>query len=410
MSLETVIQQHKQTLGNKYIGQMEILTPVHIGSGVKLTQGIDFWTDNNRTYIVEQEKLMEYLSKLIEDNPNIEPDEIKDFSGTDRNKRYAILKKVGASKTYNFTCSTSEISEFERDGNGKPYLPGSSIKGAIRTALYSRFYNQLPLVVKDSQLNNLGRKPQWAADNLSKKLMGEDSNHDFMRSLVVGDAFFKESDFELKETHVLKHADRTGNSSVWKKINRTENRMIVTAEMLRPQVAKSHFNLRFDNFLLNREFFGNKTMNLEILCSVINEHSRHLLEIDSIYFDKLKPKQQGSVATKGQQDNPFAAALKAFGGFDELDSVRQQITYLKSLIPQKDTPQYKSSFILPIGWGIGWGGMTGAFLKNSEINNLRERGIIKQGTTDFLFPKSRKIVFQNNTPQYLSGWVKITLA
>ena len=407
MSLETVIQEHKKTLGNRYTCQLEVLSPVHIGSGVKLAQGMDFWTDSNKTYIVEQEQLMNFLSERIEDNPDIEPDEIKDFSGNDRDKRHAILKKVGASKTYNLACPTSEISQFERDGNGVPYMPGSSIKGAIRTALFNRFYNQLPLHIKDFQINNLGRNPQWAADKLAKKILGEDSNHDFMRSLVVGDVFFNESNLELKETHVLKHSDTTGNSCVWKNINRTDNRMIVTAEMLRPQVAKAQFSLRFDSFLLDRGFFGNKELNLETLCSIINEHSRHLLDVDSIYFDKLKPKPLNSNTAKGQQDNPFAALKQTFGSFDELDTIRQQITQLKNLIPPKETPQYKTSFVLPIGWGIGWGGMTGTFLKTNEIYNLRERGIIKQGTRNFLFPKSRKIVFQNSSPQYLSGWVKI---
>ena len=70
--IDDKIKLSKEKLGLKIPCTLEILSPVHIGSGVKLAKDIDFFNDGNSITIVSQAELMQYL----EDNP----DELDSFS------------------------------------------------------------------------------------------------------------------------------------------------------------------------------------------------------------------------------------------------------------------------------------------------------------------------------------------
>ena len=61
MTFEELINESKSKLGLKIPCSIEILTPVHIGSGVKLTEGIDFVKTDHSVEIIPQSELMEYL-------------------------------------------------------------------------------------------------------------------------------------------------------------------------------------------------------------------------------------------------------------------------------------------------------------------------------------------------------------
>jgi CRISPR-associated protein Csm5 len=52
--------------------------------------------------------------------------------------------------------------------------------------------------------------------------------------------------------------------------------------------------------------------------------------------------------------------------------------------------------------------MTGDALTDRQLTDIREKLVL--GKKKFpVFPKSRKIVFENGIPDSLTGWVKITL-
>ena len=73
------------------------------------------------------------------------------------------------------------------NGKGLPYIPGSSIKGAIRSALFSTEVREAGKVVNN---NDLYDRDKIKGNVLEKKLFGFDPNHDVFRFLQIGDVYF----------------------------------------------------------------------------------------------------------------------------------------------------------------------------------------------------------------------------
>lgn len=394
MSLETVIQGHKQTLGNRYTCQLEILTPVHVGSGVKLAKGLDFWSDERKTYIVSQEALMDYLTKTNE----------HDLFDSEL-ERQKILKKVVATKTYNLPCSGGEIFEFERDGNNTPYLPGSSIKGAIRTALFedimqnvsSDEYNNAIQKVFD----NKRAKKETAANDILKEVFGKDPNHNLMRALTVSDVGFKEKDIDLKKVLIL---NLNRNDWGWKRLGgrnewRAENASPLFVEMIKPDEVQT-FTLKLDSFLFENERAKEKLkikhpLSISSLLDSLNNHADSSLRKELEFLDE-----------RAKEDRSR-----------QLQKLIEYVEDLRAMIPKQETAEAKTTCLLRLGWGSGWRSMTGDWLEAVDLDDLRWQFNMgkffknQDGEREMFseFPKTRKIVFSGNTPQYLSGWVKITV-
>lgn len=117
-TLTETLKSAKQTLGEKIPCSIEILSPVHIGSGVRLVEGWDFvYSKNSKILkIVRQEDLLPTLSEK----------QLNEFNNDQR--RREILSKANSKRTYELDYQRGEVLEFERNGNGIPYIPGSSFK------------------------------------------------------------------------------------------------------------------------------------------------------------------------------------------------------------------------------------------------------------------------------------------
>jgi len=129
-TLTETLQSVKQVLGEKIPCSIEILSPVHIGSGERLTNGWDFIYKNGLLKIVSYEELLPTLSEK----------QLSEFNDSER--RDDILTAAKSERIYKLNYRKGEVLEFERNGNGIPYIPGSSFKGAIRTALFVSEYNK----------------------------------------------------------------------------------------------------------------------------------------------------------------------------------------------------------------------------------------------------------------------------
>jgi len=176
--------------------KIKTLTPVHISSGNKLT-GLDFAVENGRVIVLDTPKLFKALEekgcdllKAVEDLGTRKislKDLVRDFDlKLEDFKRYEakLVGNVG-----------SEISE-QIKTNEMPYIPGSSIKGAIRTAilwyavkndksLLDFAINHLKKLVRGQVTSNVLKH---ADDKLEKKVFGENPREDFMRVVRVTDS------------------------------------------------------------------------------------------------------------------------------------------------------------------------------------------------------------------------------
>lgn len=380
-TIDEKIKASKQKLGEKIPCSIEVLTPVHIGSGVKLTEGIDFIKNNSSVHIIPQSTLLRYLEENPEERDNF-------ING---GYRLSALNNIPEGNKYNISIGrTSEINEFERSGNGKPYIPGSSIKGSIRTILLKKRFDALqPSEQSDLLKKVTSNRKEWASEPVMKALFGDTSNENLMRILEIFDAEF--DILELEKVIILSLTNESGTSYGWKQLWNRQNTNDYTrasqiiAEAL-PIGSKGYFSFQLGSFLLNDttakeklKFIENSFENIYNLRKLINEYSTTKLLSEKSFFEKLKsPKPLTSV-------------------INEIDVLIEKIKKLSD-----------DEFIMRLSWGSGWKGMTGDYLDANWLNKFRSK--YRLGKNGFsVFPKTRRIVFEDNEPKYLTGWIKVKL-
>ncbi|MEM4197077.1 MAG: type III-A CRISPR-associated RAMP protein Csm5 [Candidatus Anstonellaceae archaeon] len=141
---EGFIYKNKEIEYKKY--KIITQTPVHIGSGEKISEKNYYYDQKTNQFIVPGEELYEILEKTNKIKEFIESMEkglkISDFLTRNQNvleelKKTNVLKIEAAEEKQNDLM----ISLLQKTNN-LPYIPGSSIKGMIKTALYYHFYKK----------------------------------------------------------------------------------------------------------------------------------------------------------------------------------------------------------------------------------------------------------------------------
>lgn len=196
---------------------IKLLSDLHIGTGTKLFEGLDWieWADG---YI--------YLSDQVAINDLVMQRGLADG----RDERFVANKITGLSlqdlmalgwlkaddiqaPSVHFPYrlrgkpATREIREEIKDIYGKPYLPGSTVKGALRTVLAGVAAEELQPKVSEDRL---GRSRSWAAQPVERALFGADPNHDFLRMLQVSDSSpVAPSRVQLRQANIYPTAGET---------------------------------------------------------------------------------------------------------------------------------------------------------------------------------------------------------
>lgn len=394
-TFEEYLKESKEKLGLKIPCSIEILTPVHIGSGVKLTEGIDFIKTDHSVQIISQSELMEYLKN--------NPDELDRFINGNYNLN--SLRRTPEGRTYFLNVGRArEIIEFERNGFGKPYIPGSSLKGAIRTIILKTAFDRLDNTQKQDLLKKVNsNKKEWAAEPIVKEIFGDDSNHNLMRVLEIFDAEFEE--INLEKVLILSLTNEEGTSYGWKLMGKPSknvpdpNRATWIFVEALPIGSKGYTSISLSKFFfsdpvaINELKFNEPTLsNIRNLISTINEYSLSKLTSEKGFFERLRTP---------------ANLIDLIKNIDSLISQFNELT--------------QDEFIMRISWGSGWKGMTGDFVDDLMKNDYKKwidffrdkycDGLkMKMGRPGFkIFPKTRRIVFEDDKPKYLTGWIKVKL-
>lgn len=165
--------------------KLQILSPLHIGNGNELRQGFDFVVHGNKTYRLDEDAVLQAKQTLLK---------------TDRSGNYPVPGKLLQEADFNNVelfryilrghprsqQTDARIKPFIKDVFDRPYIPGSSLKGALRTALAWTGWKEIKPQLDRS---SIGRSRSWAGQPLEKKLFGPDPNHDLLRALHVSDLF-----------------------------------------------------------------------------------------------------------------------------------------------------------------------------------------------------------------------------
>lgn len=376
-----------------YTAHVKLLSPLHIGTGTKLLRGID-WLPYRDGYIYfadDKVLLGAVLDRAVADGKT-EMQVIRAISGLSLEE----LRDAGWLPDADFRTDSSifryrlrgepatrEIREQLKDPWGRPYLPGSSLKGALRTVLAAVAVEQMPL-----DLAKLDRRRAWAAQPIERDIFGADPNRDFMRMIQVGDSQPLESaTLRLARAHIYPSASSTryGRSqgldvNLEVVMKGAEFALPVHLPLHLIRLTDKPFNTRRREELSHWE---SKARWLDRLPALARERTRRLLIGEVEYF----------------QTRTDVPAVHAF--------YNQLANEFSALQPNQ--------FMLPLGWGGGWHVKTlNEQLKRDKDKferlvtqyRLNPTGERKPGDR---FPKSRHLLRRTDgAPGEPLGWCLIT--
>ena len=364
--------------------KLETITALHIGSGDILQKDSDFvfgidTEERSVVYVINPRKV---LALIGEENVDAWTVAIENGRSTeDIVKLYAPKASITdyslhAIDSY-MSSPAQQIKEFIRDGFDRPYIPGSSIKGAIRTAVLSSIAQAMN---ETDFFENVKNKGYITPNTLEAKVFGKNPNNDVFRYVRVSDAFVTSC--------------RTAVCNMVNINERKEKSFWDTSKQMATEVLLPGANVNF-SLVLKQPERRPKDMpaapkalcSIDALLDVINNHTETLLT-DEINIFKSK-----DVDTLSEE---------------KVNSYIEQLKYLLNIV---NACKGTHSAIMRMGHGSGWRFMTGAWLERLSDNdfdaivNKARPGNMKR-YADYNFPKSRRLEEDECEPL---GFVKITL-
>ena len=360
--------------------KLETVTPIHVGSGNVLRFGSDFVQD--RLCSPEGERPVVGI---------IDPGKVLSIIGqSNLDKWVSTIEKGESTKAFlshiGKTCTvdsysrrllesrsesvfpTDTLREQIHDAFGRAYLPGSSIKGAIRTAVLSESVEAL------QRQGNI--TPYYQAEGA---LFGRSPNDDVFRFLRVGDAYFGNS---KKNTILL----RMQSLNITKrKLWDTSKTQLVEA-IPKDSVCEFTLDLKTDRISESKVKFSCLDSE-QSLFHAINRHTSTLLKDEKKIWQHY-----------------------ATGGMDGAQMVSDYLDAVQVLQDETSSCTDGRSCILRIGYASGWRFITGAW---TELYGTTVFGEIiaksRPGNynrySEYIFPKTRRV----DADAGIIGFVKLTL-
>ncbi len=166
-----------------YRWTLTLLTPLHIGSGDSLWEDFDFVTVGNETIVLNKEKV--WQAALFDEQHALNRTLLHQPPGD-----LVAPQDLGAGSPFvryrmQGTPHGAEVRAQLKDVHGRPYLPGSTLKGALRTVM---LWEKVRTKQVKVQPDTLGRNRKYAAQSLEKAAFGRDPQHDLLRTIRVTDS------------------------------------------------------------------------------------------------------------------------------------------------------------------------------------------------------------------------------
>lgn len=386
------------------------ISPVHIGTGEELGNW-DFIQPprEDKVYFVDFNKInidSKVLTEAIEGEERGLWAVLKEKNIHAKDVSKYILKKDSSVNILR------GVREQIKSVNNCPYIPGTEIKGAIRTAILwwvvKNSHNDLTTRVVDclketlnsvkdeiknaSDKNKVRSKWETTIDNKIEEIVfGDDPQKDILKALYIGDTDpFGTNEMEVVETKVM---TVNGAKAYWKDFRNRKNSPDSTAGT--PTFIegimvgkKTVSNVRIEDFFWkedkqNELKFDSKKEYLLKIIAICKEYSKDIWNMEMKFYRDLE-----------------GAGVKELVAFYD----DRKITDLK-----------ENEFFLPIGWGTGQGAKTIFHLLPPKLQDDL-RWALKLGKFDRSdnkkiminpYSKTRKIAFESGKARYPLGWIKV---
>jgi len=359
---------------------METLTPIQVGSGEELLRDLDYIQHDGAPMVVDQNRCFEALAAQgAATTASTAKTLTSAMQQLDQLYGYPLHALHGGA------CNPQQIREQLKDAQWRPLVPGSSLKGAIRTALLAEKIREVGVEKRnlpffDNRKKKAAPGKGSAGQKVSKSVFGNDPKNDWIRAWKIGDTAFVQDDLCLADVRFLnlapdlKWKNMAGRNSVadWRQATG------VHVEALAPGVVAA-VQIHVDEFLLHGTQVARQLRwqhvpdSYDALRAILNRHAAHRLHREVEFY--------------GQH-----------GCQEALNSCIQ----LMQIMEQEEHAIY-----LQMGWGSGWRGMTGDWQHDAGIEaDMRALyNLGKKGTDEF--PKTRRLAVFDGSPSLPFGWLRL---
>ena len=282
-----------------------LASPIHIGTG-EMSDPFTFVIKDKYMYIFETSSYMSKLSKdkikqltKILKNPSLSSTiEARKFINTNfdyETMKDIILESIDVSKSsflnsYNENLTQLASKDFNNQmlnqleiekiytSGGLPVIPGSSVKGSIRTAIINQ-------IIEDNNIH-YNKRDKHAYKNLMKE-MDLSFTKDIFKILKLSD-FTKEKDAKKMIGYFINYQKNDMDSLI-----SGDSSMSVAAEVLTPfQQFKGNLSVGYIKFHQYKREIEEILKNKSNLFTCLNRHYLELFEKDFNLFKKYSPNNQ----------------------------------------------------------------------------------------------------------------------
>lgn len=431
--------------------KMQLLTPLHIGGASGNLSPIEFVAFGDRVYVISEEKWAQvlkvkgWIKKFLEEGVGKQRFGLGAFLRKKESLTEAFFKKHTIAR-YSSTSAYAperDLRPFVRDGLDQPFIPGSAIKGALRTGLLyaylkevkQRNQGQLPqqivgpirAILKDRKVEPRKKMTELGAalvqNVFQDNMLGGvpvGPHTDLLRCLKIDDAYLPHYDKDsltIEQVRVLSLDSDPHNPNGWRYSSGREGK------------NQQHLGERRQSpFALYPECIVGKPDHALPECTI---HVR----VDLDCFMRFQPSSSPQIPGESLKDfimrkmedqkgNSYAEVLLKTILVLAQGATRDWITYEQAFFNQlkgvdKITKFYAHPGFQPtlrLGWGSGIGQATVlSLLPNGiqkDVARLYWRRLPRQAlerfSNDFVtFPKTRRVIVRNNVPETVLGWVKL---
>ncbi len=371
---------NKKINSRTIVFKAETVSPVHIGSGETLQEGVDFFTGDNKIGKVDPKKILNVIGEdkiqwwtgKIENGESI----WNDLKNNYRVALEGVCKEILPNKTGTVKKQLKE--QFRNQYTKNPVLPGSSIKGALRTAIVSpeiikkyknKQENFRAVTFKDRQEKIKFQKEDKLFGDLLKINTKQNFNpqNDIFKFIKIADAEIPKENLSVSMFQTLN-------------MNRNDEWQIKNQLSTLVEVVDAAFEIKM---VIDERFFEYNRLGIKNKEDIIKRINEHTLCIAKQEFK----------AFKGDLDD----------GYIDENIGETIIKQYKKIV---DICQSENVAVFRMSSGSGWDYMTGGWLKeitsDNEWNKIKKL-LARRGYEDFSYPKTRRLLHDYRLP----GFVKI---
>lgn len=385
------------------------LTPLHIGTGSTLREGLDFISENGKIWVANQGAILKHvMPKAGEVSPQtarkiaeLTLDQMRDpnvnwLTDEDINLQNGLFRYALAG-----TTSTAEhqglLYEMLKNHEYRPYLPGSSLKGAIRSELLKAHVNQnnLRIDFQDSRFAAQIIEKNTFVPN-AQQHQGRAPNYSLWRAVKIADsALLSPEDLVIARITVLgmNSEGKAGASDLDLDFEvLPAGKTLSTSYQVEERLFKLPVRAGAEQYSL-RFTPGHLRWFTDDLCPAINEQAKLRLDLDIEFFEALKESQS--------PEHPL-----------DLVTTIAAIKQLKSSIDALQPDE----MMLPVGRGTGWLSKTlGVILQDNLAEETFKQMVKKfhlgkgQWKQDEMIPYTRMLATCGDQLRVPMGWVRIAV-